>query len=97
MTKTTKKNILKYVVQKIKSILSLYIYIYIYRVVCNIKGSNSVIYVSIQDVVLQLLKEKMMAKARTSSGFIIDGYPREMEQGLRFEKEVIHFSLKLSH
>ncbi|XP_021354677.1 uncharacterized protein LOC110451142 isoform X2 [Mizuhopecten yessoensis] len=40
------------------------------------------------DVVLQLLKEKMMAAAATSSGFLIDGYPREMEQGTRFENEV---------
>ncbi|XP_060070278.1 adenylate kinase isoenzyme 5-like isoform X2 [Ylistrum balloti] len=40
------------------------------------------------DVVLQLLKEKMVAAAATSSGFLIDGYPREMEQGTRFENEV---------
>ncbi|XP_033731674.1 adenylate kinase isoenzyme 5-like isoform X3 [Pecten maximus] len=40
------------------------------------------------DVVLQLLKEKMVDAASTSSGFLIDGYPREMEQGTRFENEV---------
>ncbi|XP_060602069.1 uncharacterized protein LOC132755252 isoform X5 [Ruditapes philippinarum] len=40
------------------------------------------------DTVLQLLKEAMLAKASTSKGFLIDGYPREMEQGTRFEKEV---------
>lgn len=40
------------------------------------------------DTVLQLLKEAMLAKASTSKGFLIDGYPREMEQGIRFEKEV---------
>ncbi|XP_033731673.1 uncharacterized protein LOC117321300 isoform X2 [Pecten maximus] len=40
------------------------------------------------DVVLELLKEKMVAAASTSSGFLIDGYPREMEQGTRFENEV---------
>lgn len=41
-----------------------------------------------QDTVLQLLKEAMLAKASTSKGFLIDGYPREMDQGIRFEKEV---------
>ncbi|KAJ8301006.1 hypothetical protein KUTeg_022525 [Tegillarca granosa] len=40
------------------------------------------------DVVLQLLKEKMVAKATTSKGFLIDGYPRELDQGKRFENEV---------
>ncbi|XP_052787880.1 adenylate kinase isoenzyme 5-like isoform X8 [Mya arenaria] len=40
------------------------------------------------DTVLLLLKEAMMAKAADSKGFLIDGYPREMEQGTRFEKEV---------
>ncbi|XP_012945392.1 adenylate kinase 8 [Aplysia californica] len=40
------------------------------------------------DTVLQLLKEAMVDKVATSTGFLIDGYPRELEQGLRFEKEV---------
>lgn len=40
------------------------------------------------DTVLELLKEAMQAKASTAKGFLIDGYPRELEQGLRFEKEV---------
>ncbi|XP_052220211.1 adenylate kinase isoenzyme 5-like isoform X2 [Dreissena polymorpha] len=40
------------------------------------------------DTVLQLLKESMLAKAADSKGFLIDGYPREMEQGTRFENEV---------
>ncbi|XP_025111640.1 uncharacterized protein LOC112574655 [Pomacea canaliculata] len=40
------------------------------------------------DTVLELLKEAMLAKAATSKGFLIDGYPRELEQGIRFEKEV---------
>lgn len=43
---------------------------------------------------LELLKEAMAAKAATSKGFLIDGYPRELEQGLRFEKEV---GLYLNH
>ncbi|XP_041481040.1 adenylate kinase isoenzyme 5-like [Lytechinus variegatus] len=40
------------------------------------------------DVVLALLKEKMMACAETSTGFLIDGYPREVEQGAEFEKQI---------
>ncbi|KAL4219565.1 Adenylate kinase isoenzyme 1 [Mactra antiquata] len=40
------------------------------------------------DTVLLLLKESMLAKAADSKGFLIDGYPREMEQGTRFENEV---------
>ena len=37
---------------------------------------------------LKLLRDNMLAKAATSKGFLIDGYPREMEQGTRFEAEV---------
>ncbi|KAK6195177.1 hypothetical protein SNE40_000655 [Patella caerulea] len=40
------------------------------------------------DTVLAMLKDAMVAKAATSKGFLIDGYPRELEQGIRFEKEV---------
>lgn len=40
---------------------------------------------------LSLIKERM-DKARqdgsTKTGFLIDGYPRELEQGLQFEKDV---------
>lgn len=38
---------------------------------------------------LELIKERM-SKARaegTASGFLIDGYPRELDQGLQFEKD----------
>ena len=42
----------------------------------------------LQDTVLQLLREAMQKKAKTSNGFLIDGYPRELEQGSRFENEV---------
>lgn len=41
-----------------------------------------------KEKVLTLLKEAMLKKADTSRGFIIDGYPRELEQGLRFERDV---------
>lgn len=37
---------------------------------------------------LDLLRNNMLAKASTSRGFLIDGYPREMEQGVKFEDKV---------
>ncbi|XP_052093470.1 adenylate kinase isoenzyme 5-like isoform X2 [Mytilus californianus] len=40
------------------------------------------------ETVLMLLKDNMIARAATSRGFLIDGYPRQMEQGVRFEDEV---------
>ncbi|KAH9498984.1 Adenylate kinase isoenzyme 5 [Bulinus truncatus] len=40
------------------------------------------------DTVLQLLKEAMLKKVVSSKGFLIDGYPRELEQGTRFENEI---------
>ncbi|XP_066589701.1 adenylate kinase isoenzyme 1 [Prorops nasuta] len=43
------------------------------------------------DIVLQLIKERMdKAKKEDSSikGFLIDGYPRELDQGILFEKNV---------
>ena len=40
-------------------------------------------------LVLDMLKDAMIAKARTSKGFLIDGYPRQVDQGLEFEKQVI--------
>lgn len=40
------------------------------------------------DTVLTLLKEAMEKKAATCKGFLIDGYPRELAQGQKFEKDV---------
>nr|XP_022325280.1 adenylate kinase isoenzyme 5-like isoform X1 [Crassostrea virginica] len=40
------------------------------------------------DVVLDLLKESISAKADSSKGFLIDGYPREMDQGVKFEEQI---------
>lgn len=40
-------------------------------------------------VVLNMIKEAMLAKASSSNGFLIDGYPRKVEQGVEFEKEII--------
>lgn len=44
----------------------------------------------VQDTVLQLIKnamEKAVASGKTS-GFLIDGYPRDIEQGKEFEQKV---------
>ncbi|KAA0186814.1 Adenylate kinase isoenzyme 1 [Fasciolopsis buskii] len=40
------------------------------------------------DVVLTLIKEAMVKCVDKNCYFLIDGYPRELEQGIRFEKEV---------
>jgi len=40
------------------------------------------------ETVLSLLKEAMIAKADVSNGFLIDGYPREVDQGIQFEKTI---------
>ena len=37
---------------------------------------------------LTLLKEAMLKHSATSKGFLIDGYPRELDQGKRFESDV---------
>jgi len=47
------------------------------------------------DVVLTLLKEAMIKKASTSKGFLIDGYPRELDQGKKFEADVAPVSCVL--
>lgn len=44
--------------------------------------------VSRQEAVLQLLKEAIQKRAATSKGFLIDGYPRELEQAKRFEADI---------
>jgi adenylate kinase len=40
-------------------------------------------------VVLDMIKETMLAKKSVSKGFLIDGYPRAVNQGVEFENEVI--------
>lgn len=37
---------------------------------------------------LTLLKEAMIKKSASSKGFLIDGYPRELDQGKKFEADV---------
>lgn len=39
-------------------------------------------------VVLELLAEKMLALLSDSKGYLIDGYPRELDQGRQFEKDI---------
>lgn len=40
------------------------------------------------DVVLDLLKESMAKHLSNSKGFLIDGYPREVNQGIQFEQQI---------
>lgn len=40
------------------------------------------------DVVLELLKDAMLRSAHSARGFLVDGFPRELEQATRFEAEV---------
>ena len=50
------------------------------------------------DIVLDLIRERMekaKTEKATKTGFLIDGYPRELEQGLLFEKESV--SCRFNH
>ncbi|CAH1183383.1 unnamed protein product [Phaedon cochleariae] len=47
------------------------------------------------EVVLDLLREAITASLPTSKGFLIDGYPREKEQGVMFEKSIAPVDLVL--
>ncbi|EFN83143.1 adenylate kinase isoenzyme 1 isoform X2 [Harpegnathos saltator] len=50
------------------------------------------------DIVLELIKEKMdnaREEGVTKTGFLIDGYPREKEQGILFEEKVCPVDLIL--
>jgi adenylate kinase len=40
------------------------------------------------NVVLEMIKDAMLAKIGSSKGFLIDGYPRAVEQGISFEENV---------
>uniref|UniRef100_G3UM89 Adenylate kinase 1 n=1 Tax=Loxodonta africana TaxID=9785 RepID=G3UM89_LOXAF len=41
-----------------------------------------------QETVLDMLRDAMVAKVDTSKGFLIDGYPREVQQGEEFERRI---------
>ena len=43
------------------------------------------------DVVLSLLQAAMLKNAPTSRGFLVDGFPREIDQAIRFEQSVLSF------
>merc|ERR1712115_163513 len=43
----------------------------------------------IQEVVLDLIAEAMLARVSSSKGFLIDGYPREQAQGVQFEQAIL--------
>jgi adenylate kinase len=42
----------------------------------------------LQEITIELLKDAML-KHPESRGFLIDGFPRELDQGYQFEQEVI--------
>ncbi|CAF0941838.1 unnamed protein product, partial [Didymodactylos carnosus] len=47
------------------------------------------------EVVLDLLKDEMLKKIDSTKGFLIDGYPREVEQALKFEQQIAPCNLVL--
>ena len=46
-------------------------------------------------LVLDMIKDAMLAKIKTSKGFLIDGYPRQVDQGIEFEKQIAPCKLVL--
>merc|ERR1719431_377587 len=40
------------------------------------------------ETVLQLVKDAMLKTGHTTNGYLIDGYPREVDQGIKFEKMI---------
>ncbi|CAG2059034.1 unnamed protein product, partial [Timema podura] len=48
------------------------------------------------EVVLDLLTEAIINNVTTSKGYLIDGYPRELVQGLTFEEKVAECSVILN-
>lgn len=47
------------------------------------------------EVVLDLLREAILNNLPNSKGFLIDGYPREKEQGIMFEQKISPVNLVL--
>ncbi|EFA03917.1 adenylate kinase isoenzyme 1 isoform X2 [Tribolium castaneum] len=47
------------------------------------------------EVVLDLLKEAILKCLPSSKGFLIDGYPREKEQGIMFEQKIAPVNIVL--
>ena len=44
---------------------------------------------TLQEITIELLKDAML-KHSESPGFLIDGFPRELDQGYQFEQEVMY-------
>jgi adenylate kinase len=44
-------------------------------------------------IVLDMIKDAMLVKLSTSNGYLIDGYPRQVDQGLEFEKQVFYLEI----
>ena len=40
------------------------------------------------ELVLDMIKKAMLTTVETSKGYLIDGYPRQVDQGIQFESEV---------
>ena len=47
------------------------------------------------EFILDMIKKAMLATSETSKGYLIDGYPRQVEQGIQFEEEVIILFIEL--
>lgn len=47
------------------------------------------------ELILEMLKSEMIKKAHNSVGFLIDGYPRKVDQGLAFENQVTSQYIKV--
>lgn len=50
--------------------------------------NQTILHSSIKDIVTELLKEAILTNMENSKGFLIDGYPQEIQQGEQFENEV---------
>lgn len=46
-----------------------------------------------KDIVLDMIKQAMLKSAGTAKGYLIDGYPREIDQGKDFESKVHKLTL----
>lgn len=40
------------------------------------------------ELVLEMIKDAILKNIDSSKGFLIDGYPRKVDQGIEFEKQV---------
>ena len=45
------------------------------------------------EIVLDMIRDAMLANADKSNGFLIDGYPRQVDQGIEFENTVEIYQL----